>query len=317
MLEGRSMAASQDQCPVCGAPRAAAEEVCARCSWDFAPVLPSDSHRYEERLRQAQKVWQAAVAYHAAETGHARAAGRSVSMVAHPVAVESAQETFTNSLGMEFILIAAGVFTMGDGGRGEAYRVTISRPFYLGKYQVTQAQWVAVMGSNPSHFKGERNPVENVSWNDAQTFIQRLNEQEDTGKYRLPTEAEWEYAARAGATSAYSFGNNPGQLIRCAWFKDNSDKQTHPVGELQPNAWGLYDMHGNVWEWVNDWYGIYPASAVADPCGPSSGDSRVLRGGSWLNDAWYLRSASRCFYAPDYCLERFGFRLALYPDKGH
>jgi formylglycine-generating enzyme required for sulfatase activity len=172
------------------------------------------------------------------------------------------------------------------------------------------------MGTNPSKFKGRNNPVETVSWKKVQTFIQRLNEHDSANKYRLPTEAEWEYAARAGTTSAYSFGDDASQLGQYAWYRDNSDSQTHPVGLKQPNPWGLYDMHGNVWEWVQDWYGDYPKNAVTSSTGPSGGERRVVRGGSWVSvsDAGFLRSALRCSSTPDFYNVNVGFRLALSPD---
>jgi formylglycine-generating enzyme required for sulfatase activity len=204
-----------------------------------------------------------------------------------------------------------------DSDEQPPHRVKISQPFYLGKYQVTQGEWVAVMGNNPSKYKGRDNPVENVSWNDAQMFIQGLNAKEGAKKYRLPTEAEWEYAARAGTKSTYSFGDDAGQLGQYAWYGGNSSGQTHPVGKKQPNLWGLYDMHGNVWEWGNDWYGrnYYGRSSSTDPAGLSGGDSRVMRGGSWLGSAGYLRSAYRGSYSPDYRLEYIGFRLARSPGQ--
>jgi len=170
---------------------------------------------------------------------------------------------------MEFVLIPAGTFTMGSPDSDSnaydhekpAHQVTISEPFYMGKYEVTQAQWKAVMGENPSRFKGDDHPVENVSWEDVQQFIQKLNAKEGKEACRLPTEAEWEYAARAGTTTIYSFGNNASQLGNYAWYDENSGNTTHPVGDKPPNPWGLYDMHGNVWEWVQDWYGpIYSRS---------------------------------------------------------
>ncbi|GHU35956.1 hypothetical protein AGMMS50256_31890 [Betaproteobacteria bacterium] len=239
-------------------------------------------------------------------------------------AVAQTDKTYTNSIGTEFILIPAGSFTMGadkkfeDASSNETpqHRVTISKPFYLGKYEVTQAEWVAVMGNNPSEFKGRSNPVDNVSWDDVQSFIQRLNAKEGK-KYRLPTEAEWEYAARAGTKSAYSFGDDAGQLGQYAWYEGNSGDQTCPVGQKQPNPWGLYDMHGNVWEWVNDWYkdSYYGSSPSTDPAGPSGGDLHVLRGGSWHYFAGTLRSAYRRSRAPDRRNENFGFRLALSPGQ--
>jgi formylglycine-generating enzyme required for sulfatase activity len=220
----------------------------------------------------------------------------------------------TNSIDMEFELIQPGEFQMGapDGDKDEqpVHTVRISKPFYLGKYEVTQAQWQAVMGNNPSAFTGDpTRPVENVSWEDVQEFIRRLNTKEGGATYRLPTEAEWEYAARAGTTTAYSFGNDKSQLSQYAWYEDTSGRQTHPVGKLKPNAWGLYDMHGNVWEWVQDWYGPYAAGAAVDPAGPSSGSSRVYRGGSWRSGAGRCRSACRGYWPPGRRFDYLGFRL--------
>ncbi|GHU14030.1 hypothetical protein AGMMS50225_25070 [Betaproteobacteria bacterium] len=234
-------------------------------------------------------------------------------------------KTFTNSIGTEFILIPAGSFIMGSDKKTERaeddetpqHRVSISQAFYLGKYEVTQGEWEAVMGSNPSKFKGRSNPVEQVSWDDVQTFIQRLNAKEGTRKYRLPTEAEWEYAARAGIKSTYSFGDDAGQLGTYAWYNGNSGSQTHPVGQKKPSPWGLYDMHGNVWEWVNDWYdgSYYGRSPSTDPAGPSSGQYRVLRGGSWYGSAGSLRSGIRRGSTPDPRNDNFGFRLARSPGQ--
>ncbi|MDR1043800.1 MAG: formylglycine-generating enzyme family protein [Candidatus Adiutrix sp.] len=243
-------------------------------------------------------------------------------LILAPGASLAAEKTYTNSLGMDFTLVPAGSFTMGadkdlenaNYNETPQHRVSISQPFYLGAYEVTQAQWTAVMGNNPSKFKGRSNPVEMVSWNDAQAFIQRLNAKEGHNRYRLPTEAEWEYAARAGTTSAYSFGDDEDSLGRYAWYWDNSDEKTHPVGQKQPNAWGLYDMHGNVDEWVQDWYGNYSSSSVTDPKGPSSGSDRVFRGGSWFCSAQGCRAALRFNFSPDYRVDFIGFRLALSPE---
>jgi formylglycine-generating enzyme required for sulfatase activity len=234
----------------------------------------------------------------------------------------AAEKNYTNSIGMEFVLIPAGSFLMGsdpatdeNAGIRETpqHRVTISKPFYLGKYEVTQAQWTAVMGNNPSHFKGRSNPVEQVSWDDVQVFIQRLNRQEGHNRYRLPTEAEWEYAARAGTTGAYSFGDDADSLGRYAWYEDNSGDKTHPVGQKEPNAWDLYDMHGNVFEWVLDWYDAtyYSRSPGNDPQGPSFGLRRVFRGGSWNGFAEDCRSANRDYGTPGRRISYIGFRLAL------
>jgi formylglycine-generating enzyme required for sulfatase activity len=237
----------------------------------------------------------------------------------------AAEETYVNSIDMEFVLVRAGSFTMGgDPNNEEAlgnevpqHPVTISQPFFLGRYEVTQKQWQAVMGGNPSHSKGEDKPVEMVSWNDVQTFIERLNRKEGTQEYRLeyrlPTEAEWEYAARAGTTGVYSFGDDEGDLGEYAWYVGNSGGESHPVGQKRPNPWGFYDMYGNVWEWVQDWYGedYYAKSPTIDPRGPSAGPSRALRGGGWSNGAKYLRSSYRGRYSPGSRGIYRGFRLAF------
>jgi formylglycine-generating enzyme required for sulfatase activity len=168
------------------------------------------------------------------------------------------------------------------------------------------------MGDNPSHFQqcGEDCPVETVSWNDAQEFIKKLNEMENTDKYRLPTEAEWEYACRAGSTARFCCGDEETKLEEYAWINKNSDGKTHPVGKKKPNAWGLLDMHGNVYEWCQDWYGEYPAGPVTDPPGPASGKSRVFRGGSWNYGARSSRSAYRYRFDPDLRYSYLGFRVA-------
>lgn len=219
----------------------------------------------------------------------------------------------------DFVKIPAGCFEMGaskaeDGGDEEypQHQACISQAFYLQKTELTQAQWKTVMGSSPSHFSGANLPVENVSWNDVQAFIAKLNKQ--TGKqYRLPTEAEWEYAARAGSTTRYSFGDDESRLQNYAWYEDNSNNQTRLVKQKQPNPWGLYDMHGNVWEWVSDRYAkdYYKDSPEQDPQGPSSGSERVNRGGGWDYDRLVLRSAARSRNSADHKDSEIGFRLAL------
>jgi formylglycine-generating enzyme required for sulfatase activity len=203
------------------------------------------------------------------------------------------------------------------------HEVTLTQDYYLGAFEVTQAQYAKVMGNNPSYFQGDKvgnvvssnRPVEQVSWEDAVEFCRRLSElpeEKAAGRvYRLPTEAEWEYACRAGSTTAFSFGDKLHSLDNYAWFSDNSNEQTHPVGQKKPNAWGLYDMHGNVWEWCCDWYGEYPKDAVSDPSGPSEGVRRVNRGGSWNNGAAYCRSSLRIRRNPAYRFPLNGFRLAL------
>ena len=224
---------------------------------------------------------------------------------------------YTNSISMEFTRIPAGSFERKAFRSENVFTVTISKPFYLGTYEVTQAQWEAVMGNNPAHFKGRHNPVENVSSDDIQLFISNLNAKEGHNRYRLPTQAEWEYAARAGTTTTYSFGNNEQQLGEYAWFDGNSRDKTHPAGQKKPNPWGLYDMHGNVWELVQDWGNIfndYPSSNVTDPKeGPSSGFSQVIRGGSWRNKATHCGSASHSYLA-QFRNNIIGFRLALDPE---
>ena len=233
---------------------------------------------------------------------------------------------YRNSLGMEFVLIPAGEFLMGSpedeegrsGGEGPVHRVRITRPFYLGVTPVAQSQYEQVMGSNPSYFKGPNRPVETVSWNDAQAFVRKLSEAEGVpvGMYRLPTEAEWEYACRAGSETAYYSGNHRSDLQRIAWYVENSDKETHDVAQLLPNGFGLYDMSGNVYEWCQDWYdnGYYAKSPEVDPPGPHSGGSRVLRGGSWNCLARYCRSALRDYrFDPTITSNDYGFRVAVSP----
>jgi formylglycine-generating enzyme required for sulfatase activity len=221
---------------------------------------------------------------------------------------------------MEFVWIPSGKFLMGspegEEGRyeneGPVHEVEITRGFWLGRYQVTQAQWRGVMGDNPSYFKGDERPVERVSWNDVQEFIRRLNERLGLTAYRLPTEAEWEYACRAGTRTRYWFGENDSELQYHAWYDGNSRNKTHPVGQKKPNPWGLYDMHGNVWEWCQDWYKkkYYEESPAVDRGGPLSGRKRVLRGGSWLDIARDCRSGTRRSYAPGGRTLNSGFRLA-------
>ena len=190
-----------------------------------------------------------------------------------------------------------------------AHQVTVSS-FSIGKYEVTQEEWEAVMGSNPSHFKGAKRPVENVSWFDCQQFIQKLNAM--TGKnFRLPTEAEWEFAARGGTKSwgAKYAGNS--SIDAVAWHDGNSGSQTHDVGQKSPNELGLYDMSGNVWEWCQDWSGSYSSSSQINLGGPSSGSYRVYRGGGWLDPVRNCRVSCRSHEAPSFCNSIIGLRLAL------
>ena len=216
---------------------------------------------------------------------------------------------------MEMVWIPPGTFTMGspssesgrDDDEGPQHQVTITKGFYLGKYELTQEQWTSVMGTRPWSGKSyvrenASNPAVYISWNDVQAFIAKLNQAEGSEVYRLPTEAEWEVACRAGTTTRWSFGDDESQLGEYAWYRDNAwsvgEQYAHAVGTKRPNPWGLYDMHGNVWEWVQDWYGSYSSSPQTDPTGPASGSSRVLRGGSFLNHARDVRSANRDHDSP-------------------
>jgi formylglycine-generating enzyme required for sulfatase activity len=229
---------------------------------------------------------------------------------------------------LEMVLIPAGQFLMGSadsdkdarGAERPQHPVRITKPFYLGKYEVQQAQWEAVMGNNPSTFKGATNPVEQVSWDDCQQFLDKLTAKtaEQGGRFVLPTQAEWEYACRGGSTTRFSFGDAARSLGEYAWYKDNSEQKTHPVGKKKPNAWGLYDMHGNVWEWCHDLYDekYYSNTATDDPQGPSLGVRRVLRGGSWRIPAGICRSAGCDSGVPGYRDTGLGFRVARVPlDK--
>jgi formylglycine-generating enzyme required for sulfatase activity len=250
-------------------------------------------------------------------------------------------KVLTNSIDMKLVLIPKGKFMMGsppdEEGSGDDERrheVTISRDYHLGMHEVTQAQYTKIMGKNPSHFQGDavaerhpetnrvvkdvdsaNHPVEQVSWEDAVEFCQRLSalpEEKKAGRvYRLPSEAEWEYACRAGTKTAYSFGSDEKSLVNFGWCGPNSTGMTHAVGLKKANAWGLYDMHGNVWEWCADWYGEYPKGPATDPRGPEAGSDRVNRGGGWCFGAVYCRSARRYRLVPSARLSVLGFRVAL------
>jgi formylglycine-generating enzyme required for sulfatase activity len=221
---------------------------------------------------------------------------------------------------MAVAFIGPGSFTMGspgrEGGRSSdesQVEVTLSQGFGMAKTEVTQAQWEAVMGSNPSSSKGPNLPVENVSWEDAQAFISKLNEKKilpQGWKFALPTEAQWEYACRSGEKGPYSGGS----LDEVGWYDGNSGRETHEVAQKKPNALGLYDMHGNVWEWCADWREDTLKGGI-DPVGPSSGALRVSRGGSWSSVASFCRAALRLWYGPGYRDYNLGFRPALVPSR--
>ncbi len=182
--------------------------------------------------------------------------------------------------------------------------------FYIGKYEVTQKEWKEVMGNNPSKFKGENLPVERVSWNDIQEYLKKLN-RKTGGNYRLPTEAEWEYAARGGVSASSTTYSGSDTVGDVAWCSSNSSSKTHSVGGKKPNELGIYDMTGNVWEWCSDWYGkdYYSNSSNSNPQGPSNGSYRVRRGGSWGSDASYCRMAVRVYYYPSGSGSLIGFRV--------
>ena len=236
-------------------------------------------------------------------------------------------DTFTNSIGMTFVLLPSGSFKMGsptnEPGRysnEDQHDVILTNNFFMQTTEITQGQWKSIMGTNPSYFSncGDNCPVEEISWNDVQDFISKLNQKENTSIYRLPTEAEWEYAARAETTTPFAFGNcldtdhanYDGNYPLDDCSKGIYRAKTIPVGNLQKNNWGLYDMHGNLWEWCQDWYGSYPTTIVTDPMGATSGTSRLLRGGSWIIHARYCRSANRSSLTPVNRFKLYGARLA-------
>jgi formylglycine-generating enzyme required for sulfatase activity len=231
------------------------------------------------------------------------------------------EPSVTNSIGMTFVYIKPGTFMMGSplveperGGDETQHQVALTKGFYMQTTEVTQGQWRVLMGNSPSYDSkcGDNCPVEQVSWDDVQEFIRRLNQKEGENRYRLPTEAEWEYACRAGTNTRFSFGDNESQLNNYAWYDVNCDERIHPVAKKQPNAWGLYDMHGNVGEWCQDWYGPYPRVGVTDPAGPLSGRGRIVRGGSYFLSPDECRSAVRSFFTPeDNTQYPTGFRLVM------
>jgi len=235
-------------------------------------------------------------------------------------------QTYTNSIGMEFVRIPAGSFTRTFITKNEANeeqtrhsRVIISKPFYIGIHQVTQAQWAMVMGQNPSYFKGPTHPVDSVSWDDAQEFITRLNTREESKRCRLPTEAEWELAARCGTDTLLFFMPNPSaweraadDLAAYAWFRNNSDDKTHPVKHKKPNSYGVYDIYGNLWEWVQDGYEELPtAPEIKDYCALAEDSLRVLRGGCWMCTPEVIQAGNRRNASADKGDNHMGFRVAF------
>ena len=249
-----------------------------------------------------------------------------------PIGWELLDNEIIDSHGMSFVMIPPGTFEMGsetgDDDEKPVHTVRITKPFYFGKYEVTQKQWRSIVGENPSTFKGDELPVESISWIEIQRFLRRINQFEGRLTYRLPTEAEWEYAARAGSATDGEIS-----LDAVAWHEANSREETHPVGRKQPNAWGIYDVYGNVWEWCRDRHGAYPARTVADPTGAQTGvtrairggstrsgsrsgsqsstalESRVFRGGSWMVPPNRIRSTDRGRGLEDYYAHNVGLRL--------
>lgn len=237
------------------------------------------------------------------------------------------RKSFKNSIGMEFVFIKPGTFLMGSPlseperfENEKQHQVTLTKGLYLQTTEVTQGQWKAVMGENPSYFTscGIDCPVENSTWEDCQGFIRKLNQKEETDKYRLPTEAEWEYACRAGTDTPFAFGhclssdqaNINGNYPMPGCQKGKSRDMTMPVAYFNPNAWDLHDMHGNVWEWCQDWKGVYPSESITDPKGSPNGSERILRGGGWGDMANFCRSAYRYGLDPNFRFVYVGLRLA-------
>ena len=221
---------------------------------------------------------------------------------------------YEKELNLEMVLIPAGTFMMGSPESEDRpwdnetqHKVTLTKPFYLGKFTITQEQWKLVVGNNPSQTKRAKLPVTDVSWDDCQDFIKKLNAN-SSGGYRLPTESEWEYACRAGTTTAYSFGDNI--TPKDANYFDSNTGKTLAGGSYKPNAFGLYDMHGNVHEWCEGWYEKYPVEPVTDPKGPATGEKKVLRGGSFGTLDAKVRSSFRFIFSPSGQYFDFGFRLA-------
>ncbi|MDR1614708.1 MAG: formylglycine-generating enzyme family protein [Campylobacteraceae bacterium] len=228
-------------------------------------------------------------------------------------------KTYTNSIGMKFVLIDAGSFMMGSNENENEQpirEIMLDKSFYLGATEVTQEQWEKIMDSNPSKVKAATNPVDSVSWYDIKLFLAKLNMSENSTKYRLPTEVEWEYAAGAASNDTYSFGNDEKELKKYAWHYDKKDKiknmQSNPVGQKIPNRWGLYDMYGNVWEWVESTYDKkFYAKNPKINFTINTGNTNILKGGSSYNSAEFLRSAARISKPSNYSDDNVGFRVAV------
>ena len=305
------MATIRFQCPSCGKRLKAAEGLrgrrgkCSACGAMLRiPSVASGTEEQPSPLVAAPEGWSSEA--------------RRVVCATPEGDVEKDITYYRNTIGMEFVLIPAGEFMMGSpesedgrsGNEGPVHKVRIPQPFLLGATPVTQAAYEQVIGSNPSMFiKGPNRPVENVSWNDAQEFIKKLRAS-DGGEYSLPTEAQWEYACRAGSRTRFYSGDDDSTLGRIAWYDENSDSESHDVAQKAPNAFGLHDMSGNVHEWCQSLYTSYPHSEGDDREDLSSGASRVLRGGSWNFHARDCRSAYRTGSDPGLKIDFLGFRVA-------
>jgi sulfatase modifying factor 1 len=294
------------------------------------PVVDLEKQKREMAEVAAELEAKKAEAEEAARKAQEAAAKLEAARESQVAAVTPGKTYRIPGVGLEMIQVPAGEFLMGSPSSEKdrdddevQHRVRLTQPFWLGKFEVTQEQWKAVMGSNPSDFKGGDLPVENVSWEDAMEFCHKLNQMDNNRPsgyvYKLPTEAQWEYACRAGTTTATAFGdslssreaNFDGNYPYAGAAKGLDLAKTTPVGIYSPNAWGFYDMHGNVYEWCADWYGDYPAGSVVDPSGPSSGTDRVLRGGSWVSNGRSCRSANRNRDYPGDRYDGLGFRPSL------
>ena len=227
---------------------------------------------------------------------------------------------------LTMVHIPEGTFEMGtppsepghEENESPVHPVTLTRPFYMSQYEITQAQWMTIMDENPSTQWNINYPVNRVSWQDVQTFLKRLNGMLNDGRYRLPTEAEWEYACRAGTATITYFGDDRSieTLEEHAWLRTNSEGKLHEVGLKPPNPWGLYDLYGNVWEWCHDWYGPYSAEPSVDPMGPATGEEKVIRGASWMARPEYIRSGDRGKMNPERGFNTGGFRLVWMDQDG-
>jgi formylglycine-generating enzyme required for sulfatase activity len=230
--------------------------------------------------------------------------------------VKTLQLDLGNGISMEFVQIHPGIFMMGGESPGTkpVHIVTIGKPFHMSKCEVTQEQWEHVMGNNPSKTKSPKHPVESVTWHDCRNFTVILKDKAPGYRFALPTEAQWEYACRAGSTTRFCYGEDEVSLGEYAWYSLNSGT-THPVGERKPNAWGLYDMHGNVSEWCQDWAGPYTGEPQTDPAGPPDGSNRIVRAGAYASPSGYCQSARRLGKDPRFKDGTVGFRIVCYSER--